>query len=271
MIDGAEGEIGAAHLAASQAQPLKGLRRGHLMHQMQIDVEQSRLRLLHARRRARPTAYRTSFRCVGNSVLYSTEKPQTAKYAMREFSASIVASAMRWPISFGAAGAGAFGGRQADRRCACPVLSTGFDGGLDALGFGVKLGGVAQQHGRRTDGADGIGNSLARDVRRGAVDRLVEIDLAADAGRGQHAERAGNDGRLVGENVSEEIFREHHIVAGGLGDDVHGEGIHQGVLERDLGEFGGDAGDHLTPEARGLQHVGLIDGDQLLAAALRRV
>ena len=40
------------------------------------------------------------------------------------------------------------------------------------------------------------------------------------------------------------------------------------MLERDTGEVGGDAGDYLTPEARGFKHVGLIDRDQFVAAAL---
>ena len=59
VIDGAEGEIGTAHLAAGQAQALEGLGRGHLMHQVQIDVEKSGLRLFVPDDVGSPTAYRT--------------------------------------------------------------------------------------------------------------------------------------------------------------------------------------------------------------------
>ena len=43
------------------------------------------------------------------------------------------------------------------------------------------------------------------------------------------------------------------------------------MLERDFGEIRGDAGDHLTPVARGFQHVGLVHGDELFLAALGKV
>jgi hypothetical protein len=40
VIDGRDGAIGTAHLAAGQAQAFKGLRRGDLVEQLQVDVEQ---------------------------------------------------------------------------------------------------------------------------------------------------------------------------------------------------------------------------------------
>ncbi len=40
VVDGGHRAIGPAHLAAGQPQPLKCLRRGHLVHQLQVDVEQ---------------------------------------------------------------------------------------------------------------------------------------------------------------------------------------------------------------------------------------
>jgi hypothetical protein len=45
MIDGRDTSIGTPHLAASQAQPFKGLRRGDLVQQLQVDVQHSRLAL----------------------------------------------------------------------------------------------------------------------------------------------------------------------------------------------------------------------------------
>src|SRR5512133_2501572 len=65
---------------------------------------------------------------------------------------------------------------------------------------------VLEHHGRRHDGGDGIGHALAGDVRRRAVDRLVEAVLArAERRRGQHADAAGDHGSLVGEDVAEDV------------------------------------------------------------------
>ena len=40
MVDGRHGPLGLAHFAAGDAQAVKGLRRGHFVYQMEIDVEQ---------------------------------------------------------------------------------------------------------------------------------------------------------------------------------------------------------------------------------------
>ena len=45
VVDGGDGAIGAAHLAAGEAEAFEGLRRGDLVDQLQVDVEQRRLAL----------------------------------------------------------------------------------------------------------------------------------------------------------------------------------------------------------------------------------
>ena len=40
VVHGGDGQVGPAHAAAGQAQPVEGLRRGHLVDQVQVDVEQ---------------------------------------------------------------------------------------------------------------------------------------------------------------------------------------------------------------------------------------
>ncbi len=50
VVHGGHGQVGAPHPAPGQSQPLERLRRGDLMHQVQVDVEQPRLvpgRFLH--------------------------------------------------------------------------------------------------------------------------------------------------------------------------------------------------------------------------------
>ena len=40
VVEGGDGEVGAAHGAAGEPQPLEGLRRRHLVDQVEVDVEQ---------------------------------------------------------------------------------------------------------------------------------------------------------------------------------------------------------------------------------------
>ena len=92
-----------------------------------------------------------------------------------------------------------------------PAARTLCDGGFDGGGVLLQVGGVAQDHGGGEDGAERVGLAGAGDVGRGAMDGLVEVDRAADGGRGQHAERAGDDAGLVGEDVAEEVLGEDDV------------------------------------------------------------
>ena len=58
------------------------------------------------------------------------------------------------------------------------VVERGGDGGLDGRRGIVPAQRPAQQHGRREDRPDRVGQVLAGDVRRGAVDRLVQAEQA---------------------------------------------------------------------------------------------
>ena len=140
------------------------------------------------------------------------------------------------------------------------------DGGLDGLRVLLEVGGVAEDHGGGEDGAEGVGFAGAGDVGGGAVDGLVEVDLAADGGGGEQAERAGDDGGLVGEDVAEEVFGEDDVeVARGV-HEVHGHGVDELVLERDVGVVGAELGDGGAPELGDFEDVGLVDGGEFLAA-----
>ena len=57
-------------------------------------------------------------------------------------------------------------------------------GGLDELCWLFEAKGVAQKHSGTEDGADGIGDPLARDVGGGAVDGLIETGCGLERGRG---------------------------------------------------------------------------------------
>jgi hypothetical protein len=61
-----------------------------------------------------------------------------------------------------------------DVRGACAVGDAAIDGLFDRAGFLFEAERMSQQQRDAQDGADGIGHSLARDVRRRTVDGLVE-------------------------------------------------------------------------------------------------
>ncbi len=95
---------------------------------------------------------------------------------------------------------------------------------------------------------------------------FVEIDGAADGGRGQHAERAGDDAGLVGEDVAEEVLGEDDVEVARDVHDVHRHGVDELVFECDVGVVLGDFSDGGAPELRDFEDVGLVDGGDFVAA-----
>ncbi len=99
---------------------------------------------------------------------------------------------------------------------------------------------------------------------------MPKVPSASEA-RGEHAEGAGQHGRLVGEDVAEHVLAEDHVELLRPLDQLHG-----GVVDVHVGQFHiriflGDAGDDLAPEHRGGEDVGLVDGADLLAALAGRL
>src|SRR5215472_2076396 len=58
------------------------------------------------------------------------------------------------------------------------------DGGLKIGSFMRHLGRMAQQHGYRSNRAQGVGGSLPGNIGRRAVDRLIKIYFSANGRRG---------------------------------------------------------------------------------------
>ena len=127
--------------------------------------------------------------------------------------------------------------------------------------------GVAEHHGHRQDGGDGVGLVLAGDVRSGAVDGLIQAGGGVpDRGGGQQADGAGDHGGLVGEDVPEHVLGDHHVELAGVPDELHGAVVHQHVLIGHVGVFLRQPVHHLPPQAAGLQHVGLVHAGHLVPA-----
>ena len=147
---------------------------------------------------------------------------------------------------------------------AVPLLEHPDHRGVDAIGVRAQAQRVAEEHGRGKDGRDGIGDSLPRDIGRGAVHGLVEPHAAPDACRREHAHGAGQDGRLVGEDVAEGVLGDDGVEVRRLVDESHGAVVHEDVLEGHLRIVLAHAGDHLAPELRDHKDVGLVHGSQSL-------
>ena len=87
------------------------------------------------------------------------------------FSLSQSFSRMRRPISRVPMGMTPGSAMSAVRQ---PSASTASTGVFDGLGLRGQVEGVAEHHGHRQDGGDGVGLVLAGDVRSGAVDGLIQ-------------------------------------------------------------------------------------------------
>ena len=98
-----------------------------------------------------------------------------------------------------------------------------------------------------------------------AVARLVHRDLFALAGGGKHPERTGKHRRLVAQDVAEHVGGDDHVELAGVADELHRAVVDVHVLEIHVRIIAPHLGDHIPPEFRGLEDVGLVHGEQLPA------
>ena len=131
---------------------------------------------------------------------------------------------------------------------------------------------VPEQHRRREDHRERVGDPLAGDVGRRAVDGLEDAgSVCARAGARQQPDRAGEHRRLVAEDVAEHVLGEDHVEVARGGDELHRGVVDEQVLELDVRELlAVDAHDDLAPQPAGLEHVGLVDAGDPRACGLER-
>ena len=99
------------------------------------------------------------------------------------------------------------------------------------------------------------------------MDGLVQAPGAvAQTGRGDHADGAGDHGGLNGDDVAEHVLGDDDVELAGVLDDLHGTVVHEHLAVLHLGVLSLQAVHDRTPEAAGIQHVGLIHAAELLAA-----
>ena len=95
------------------------------------------------------------------------------------------------------------------------------------------------------------------------MDRLVEpLAVSVQGGGRQHADRAGEHGRLIGKNVAEQIACHHHIELLGIAHQLHGCIVHQHMTQGDVRVLGRHLAHHIAPQLRGLQHIHLVHRTQ---------
>ena len=97
--------------------------------------------------------------------------------------------------------------------------------------------------------------------------RFVHADFAAQTGRRQHANGAGEHRRLVAENIAEHVGRDEDVELFGIANQLHGAIVHQDMLELDSGVAFVlvNPGHHPAPKFCHLEHVSFIDGRDFLA------
>ena len=91
------------------------------------------------------------------------------------------------------------------------------------------------------------------------MDWLVEARARADGSRRHHANRAADDGCLVGEDVAEEVARDDDIELCRTDGQLHRAVVDVEVVELDIGVRLGELGHRAAPEARRREDIGLVD------------
>lgn len=93
------------------------------------------------------------------------------------------------------------------------------------------------------------------------IDRARSVRDAAQTSAGQETQRTGDNARLVGDNVTEQVTCDDDTIQlARVLDHDHSSRINKLVLDLELGEFlGHDLGDGLAPQTAGREDIGLVE------------
>ena len=149
---------------------------------------------------------------------------------------------------------------------------------LDNVGILAEIEGVAKHHGVGERLGDGIGQALARDVGRAAMDGLIERLAPAgrvgrtERGRGQEAQRSGQHRRFIRQDVAEQVVGDDDVEIARRAQQLHGERVGVHVLELHVGILLlVKLGRLLAPQHAGVHDVGLLGRQHLVAALARQL
>jgi len=127
---------------------------------------------------------------------------------------------------------------------------------------------VTEHHHGGKEKSGGVGETLASNIRGGAVDGLEDGALITDVAGGSKTETTDETSAHVGENVTVKVGHDEDLVVVGSGIGGH---LEAGVVEKlgiklDIGEVLGDLAGGVEEETIGHLHDGgLVDNADLLA------
>ena len=151
-----------------------------------------------------------------------------------------------------------------------PAAQTCSTARISRLGGGL-LAEMLQHHRAGPEAGDRIGDALAGDVERRAVDRLEHRRAAAlgiDVAGGRDAERSGERGGEVGQDVGVQVGRHHGVDGLRLAHHAHGHRIDQFLVPGHVRIVVRHQGRDLVPEHHAVAlRIGLGDDGELLARA----
>ena len=99
------------------------------------------------------------------------------------------------------------------------------------------------------------------------MDGLVQTPGAVTkAGGRDHADRAGDHGSFVRQDIAEHILGNDDVKLGGVLHDLHGAVVHEHLAVLHVRVLGLQPVHHGAPQTAGVQHVGLVHAAQLFAA-----
>ena len=103
------------------------------------------------------------------------------------------------------------------------------------------------------------------------MNRLEEARLFADARRRHHADGTADDRRLVRQDVAEKIARDDDVELRRTHGKLHGAVVDIKIRKLDIREVLRDLSHRAPPEARGREHIRLVNARDMAAAQLRRL
>jgi hypothetical protein len=134
----------------------------------------------------------------------------------------------------------------------------------------LGLADVHQHHHRAQQQAAGVGNALARDVGRAAVDGLEHGHVFADVGAARQAHAAGHLGRDVAQDVAVQVGRDDHVEQLGPGGQPCCADVDDHVIGLDLRVFDPNLVENPVEQAIGHLHDVVLGHAGDLARPLAR-
>ena len=97
------------------------------------------------------------------------------------------------------------------------------------------------------------------------MDGLIHAKIAfCQRGGGEHTDGTGDLAGLVGQDVAKDVAGDDHVELTGVADQLHGSVVHVHVVQGDLRVVLGNLFHHASPQAGGVQNVGLVHAGDLL-------